>query len=783
MNFFFLICCILSIALFVLLPIIIFSYRKNREKHEQKLTTNMIWCITTVIAGFCWFVPYFWVTYDCTPDGWRVLKTVFFTFQGLIRVFAVDENFADVFDTVRECGVSDAIYQLHSVIGTVLYLLAPILTFGFILSLFKNLHAYAKYYFSFGREVHIFSELNERSLALARSIAKKEKNGFAKKPLIMFADILDKNEEEHMDLVAGANECGALLFRQDITDLRLNRSKHRMSFYLISDDETEKIAHMEHVIECYYNVANTKLFVFSDEEESKCFIDSYPNSYKEKMLLEVVRVNDIRSLIYHNLDINGIRLFEKANMVKSYDDPEKEEREINAVIVGFGKYGAELAKALIWYSQVPGYRLKMTIFDEDEDSEDRFRALCPEIKLNAPYTLKNDMRYEIRFENCKVGTGKFYEKLRDIQEYETPNKIKVFSPITYVFVCLGEDNLNIETSMGIRKGLARLRCYPDVETVVYHSAIKERIGVVWDTEKSEIAEETETNLRKKDKNKIDIKEAEAKEAKPYRDIYGIHIIGDLESFYSESTVIASDLIKAGLAVHYRYNEVTKDDREKQEKTRKTFYMDDYGFFSSVSKALHARLRGVIANRLKANDKNAQKIFSEFVPETAKNAEEQKKREWNLFILENTVDMDKAAKLGKAMSGHDKVLTRAYKEIHKNDSSAIFPYEIDSKTCASLDAWIDKHKGEWADETKEKNEKENKKIAPFVYDKKEYSSREVFEIAKTAADIEHIRWNAYMRAEGYSYIENFTKKYDQNMKMHGNLTPCEELNYADCVKDI
>ena len=765
MNFFFLICCLLAIALFVLIPVIVFAYRKNREKHEQKLTTNMIWCITTAIAGFCWFVPYFWVTYDCTPDGWRVLKTLFFTFQGLIRVFAVDENFGDVFDTVRECGVSEAVYQLHSIIGTVLYLLAPILTFGFILSLFKNLHAYAKYYFSFSREVHIFSELNERSLALAKSIIKKaknEKNTFSRKPLVMFADILDKNEEEHMDLMAEANECGALLFRQDITDLRLLRTKHRVSFYLISDDETEKIAHMEHIIEYYYNVANTKLFVFSDEEASKCFIDSYPYSYKENMLLEVVRVNDIRSLIYHNLDINGIRLFEKANTVKSYDDPEKEEREINAVIVGFGKYGAELAKALIWYSQVPGYRLKMTVFDENEDSEDRFRALCPEIQLNAPYTLKNDMRYEIRFENdCKVGTGKFYEKLRDIQEYETPNKIKVFSPITYVFVCLGEDNLNIETAMGIRKGLARLRCYPDVETVVYNSAIKERIGVIWDTEKSEVAEETEKGLRKKDKHKEDVRTAEAEEAKPYRDIYGIHIIGDLESFYSESTVIASDLIKAGLAVHYRYNEVTKDNREKQEKTRRTFYMDDYGFFSSVSKALHARLRGTIAKRLKENDQKMKEIFPVFAPETAKNAEEQKKREWNLFILENTVDMEKAAKLGKAMSEHGKFLTKAYQDIQKNDSSVIFPYKIDPKICALID----------------------KEVAPFVYDGKEYRSHEVFEIVKTAADIEHIRWNAYMRAEGYSYIENFTKKYDQNMKMHGNLTPCEALNYADCIKDI
>ena len=78
-----------------------------------------------------------------------------------------------------------------------------------------------------------------------------------------------------------------------------------MTFYLISDDESEKISHMENVISRYRNVPNTKLYVFSDEEESKAFLDSYPNEEKENMLLNIVRVNDIRSLVYHNLDQNG----------------------------------------------------------------------------------------------------------------------------------------------------------------------------------------------------------------------------------------------------------------------------------------------------------------------------------------------------------------------------------------------------------------------------------------------------------------------------------------------
>ncbi len=803
MNIFFLIASLISVLSFFGICVGITLAQKPHPNHERRLTPHLTWCVMTAVASFVWFFPYFWSTYETTPAALKLIKTLLADLQNVIRIFAADESYADVMEAVAGLGISDFVYHFYSMIGVVLYLLAPILTFGFILSLFKNIHAYAKYYFSFCKEVHVFSELNERSLALASSIvesadAQKKKHfwNFKRKPLVIFADILDKNEEEHLDLVADAKEIEALLFRQDISAIHLNRSRKNMSFYLISDDENEKIAHMEHIIKRYHAVPNTKLYIFSDEEESKCFIDSYPDKYKENMLLEVIRVNDIRSLIYHNLDINGIRLFEKATLTHAHGDPDTPEREIHAVIVGFGKYGSELTKALLWYSQLPGYRVKMTVFDENDKTKDRFQAMCPEIEMkDKPYTVKNDMRYEIRFENCTVGTESFYDKLA---------KINLESPITYVFVCLGKDNLNIAISMGIRNRLAKLRCNPDIETVIYHSAIKDRIGVKWPTEmkesemlpaktqkKQKDTAQTETKKKFKLWNWLKYKKSkdayvvdESGDKKPYRDIYEIHIIGDLESFYSEGTVIASDLIKGGLAVHYRYNEVTAEDLEKREKKRRTFYMDDYGFFSSVSKALHAKLRGEIAKKLKSEDpdikSHAQKLFPAFVPETATGAEKEK-RNWNLFVLENTVDMDKAAKLGKAMSIYGEKLNQAYEQAlqkkypgEKRDAT-VYPYEISDEMCEILD------KGIWTFTDKENHSEKGRLI--FEYEGKTYTSREVFEIAKSAADIEHIRWNAYMRAEGYSFVTNFKKNYDQKKKMHGNLTPCEKLNFNDSVKDI
>ena len=45
-------------------------------------------------------------------------------------------------------------------------------------------------------------------------------------------------------------------------------------------------------------------------------------------------------------------------------------------------------------------------------------------------------------------------------------------------------------------------------------------------------------------------------------------------------------------------------------------------------------------------------------------------------------------------------------------------------------------------------------------------------------VEHIRWNAYMRTEGYIYAP---QRYDLG-KMHYNLVPVSELSNDDLRKD-
>ena len=196
----------------------------------------------------------------------------------------------------------------------------------------------------------------------------------------------------------------------------------RVSFYLISDDEEEKIRHAESIMRDYDVSKRIELRLFSDDIRSELFLAT-----KNTERMKVIRVNDIQSLVYHNLDTHGIRLFKNARGCDGSD------KTISAVIVGLGKYGLEMMKALTWFCQMPGYKIKINAFDIDDGAESNFKCMCPELMSRGDDS--GESEYDIKI-HSGVGTDtpEFYEKLSQIRD------------ATYIFVCLGNDELNLEAA-------------------------------------------------------------------------------------------------------------------------------------------------------------------------------------------------------------------------------------------------------------------------------------------------------------------------------------------------
>lgn len=762
--------------------VVLFRRLSCRNKDKKYVISTSVLCgVLVVISSICWFFPAY--ISECTEFNSilsviiGIIIAVLRSLQHTMRLFSGDDNYENIMQMLTnatQAGEGFGIEQFewcYEFIGDILFLVAPLFTFLFILSFFKNLVHYLNYKRCFWREAHIFSELNERSLALAKSIKEQNK----KKVSIVFADIIDKNEEAHLDLVEGAKKIGAILFRKDMESINFNNwpifkfKKRSLKFYLISDDENEKIRHAESIIENYKYVSKSELYFISNNLESIVFLNSFEED-KKNWKLNVIRVNDIRSLVYQNLETHGIELFENANLL---DDGT---REISAAVVGLGQYGMEMIKALLWYCQLPGYRVKITAFDEQKDAADRFKASCPEIKVNTGNSDEfGDMRYTLEIKKASFGTESFYNELEKIKD------------VTYLFVCLGTDRQNITAATGIRDRLIKNGVLPKIETVVYDSALK-----------NSISDDLNAYIR---------------------------IIGDLDSFYSVGTVINSKLIGSGLDVHNRWWNGDKQGVDYEANVRK-YYMNDYNFYSSIAGALHRKLR---KNIIKYNKPDAVSVFPFYYSDKLEAKQLRFDGDIGLLreLLPRVNDNDSIEKLSEEIKSvsdllYIKLAYLKYQELSVSERKAVIEkidvtmtkdtenylagYEklvqdfgSDKDTDKALKKIFDsiievKTKGMGKEEKLQYvhsleygklSSTEKSEVLKYIKQKRKISDDESFDLqtyfakAKCFAFIEHIRWNAYMRTEGFSFHVNTDKPY----KLHFNIVPLNDLSFADQVKDI
>ncbi|MBR5033920.1 MAG: hypothetical protein IKX71_01305, partial [Bacteroidales bacterium] len=90
------------------------------------------------------------------------------------------------------------------------------------------------------------------------------------------------------------------------------------------------------------------------------------------------------------------------------------DKQISAVIVGLGRYGTEMLKALSWYCQMDGYHVEIDVYDADEKAEDRFRALAPELMAEAynGVVIPGEAEYTIRIHSgIDAGTKTFADEI------------------------------------------------------------------------------------------------------------------------------------------------------------------------------------------------------------------------------------------------------------------------------------------------------------------------------------------------------------------------------------
>lgn len=485
----------LGISAVVFIAMLTFAFIRAKSKYKigRILDPTRIIFIGVVLSAIFLFIPVYWNVFKNNDCG--VFETILIAVHNTIRLFIVDGEFTFVTESLK--GIPNGLFKLYTVYFSVIFVLAPILTFGFVLSFFKNLSAYKQFISHYRSNAYIFSDLNEESLALAIDLYKNDE-----KRLLVFTNVFDADTGEESKLIEKAKELKAVCFKKEITTISFSHSKKSfMNFFLIGKDSSENTIKSLKIIEKFNHRKKTNVYVFTDKIESEMMLI---NCLKEGSEIRVRRVNKTQSLVLHNLYKNGFE-----NIFKTAAPGSDGIKHINAVILGLGHYGTEMLKALSWFTQMDGYLAEIDVFDKDKNAESKFRSECTELmEFSGKLDIKGETRYII---NIHSGI--------DVETIEFDKIIASLPSCTYAFVSLGEDGKNIKAAVKLRTLFEKAEHRAEIQSIVYNTPTKNAL--------------IETTNFKGQK-------------------YNIDFIGDIESFYSENMILNSEIENQALLRHKKW---------------------------------------------------------------------------------------------------------------------------------------------------------------------------------------------------------------------------------------
>lgn len=488
------ICFPLSLA--TLLAGSLIATRLFRQKNTQNNETKGFFALAiTVFVSLTemYYALEYTAQYHAEPFGW--LTAILVAMRDTIGTFVVDGDFSFFGENMQ--GMAEWMVPVCSVVMALMIIAAPVFTFGFLLSFFKNLSSMLRFSLRRNADVFVFSELNEKSLVLASDL--KANND---RRVIVFCDVFENDDENLGELLSEAKRINAIFFEKDILDVDFKKhtKKGSLYFYITGEDDVENVNQTLGLIRAYGDAENANLYLFSNSASAELLLF---DGKKHKM--KIRRVNESLSLIQKSLYDQPTALFESAR-----DKTPEGDTLISAVIVGLGDRGTEMLKTLLWYGQMDGYRVQIDAFDRDAEAEQRIRYQCPEImseEYNGVY-VPGEAYYKVDVHGgINVGTDAFAKEIAKL------------TSASFVLVSLGNDDLNIATAADLRMMFERMHIKPVICAVVHNSDLCACLSGL-------------TNFKDQ--------------------AYDIRWIGSLEDMYSEAVIMHSTIEKDALKIHQSY---------------------------------------------------------------------------------------------------------------------------------------------------------------------------------------------------------------------------------------
>jgi len=518
---------------------------QSRPRHSAAAFSDLnpfhVFAVGQAIAVYLLLFPM--VSGIVSPRGVGWLGAALGTVYATVQAFTAGIGLVEVLENFQQA--SSWLLKAKYLYTALLLAAAPLVTISFLLTFFQAFSTYARCLLSRRNDVNVFSELNERSVALADSLRSNDA-----KAVIIFMGVVLANNVPSADLIAQARGLGAICFKKGVLSfpIRLFSRQSKIRMFILGSDDREDVWCAATITKDprYAKRDETDLYVFSDTVEGELAL-RYRSSD-----VHVRRIDPARLLVYDWLWRDrgarpaGLDLFENAA-------PEGSNRLISAAIIGLGGHGREMLKALSWYTQMDfddgSYRLRINAYDQDPEAEGRFKAACPEL-LQAGHEQISRPRQDAFYEISVHGGV-------DATDAGLVDTLLGVDPLTFVFISVGDDSRNMQIATEIRRGFARQSRPVHILVISRNSkTLAHALG-------------EETVRRKAD------------------DLPRIELIGDLAEVYNYDTVIHSVMELNGLTCHMAWA-----DREKIAfaQAERTFWEDEYSYSSSIAVPIHWRAR-------------------------------------------------------------------------------------------------------------------------------------------------------------------------------------------------
>ena len=496
-----------------------------------------------------------------------------------LQTFSMDEDYTEYIVSGKSMiaalgGTEEWVQNFYGLYSSLLNAAAPIAGGAVVFEILVSIFPTIKLFFSglcVWREKYYFSELNEASLAMGKSIRAHTGYRHFTRPMIIYTDAyVDDEEEKGSELLLEAKSIGAICIRDDLAHVCKSRLGSR-KFFLIDEEEEGNLQALVSLADDrnYRFLKKAEIFFFADSDaylqvESRVRDSlSSDRGFTEKDIPAFIPVLGYRNLISNLL-----------TDIPLYDPLIGKQRDKDGVvdltvsILGAGKIGLEMFLSTYWFGQMLNCRLHIRVISNQTKEEfwNRIDYINPEIRHttqeNDPILRINprgdmaDVYADVEYVQCDVLSTSFIQRLLNPEEGQSDLRES-----DYFFVSLGSDKENISVANTIRTYLGR-------HHVENRSANRAVIAyVVYDSDLTDTLNRTTRYTYYGDKP----------------DILSV-AIGNLRDVYSVENVFMTRHSFRADRMHKGYVSMQKqEDREKAHKKR---IDDDYKYWANLARSLH-----------------------------------------------------------------------------------------------------------------------------------------------------------------------------------------------------